>query len=156
MANRQSISEESARDEYILDTLRRAHTSEGERFIQEHLPATEFIALEYFGLALARVKGNKTQDEADDEALARVAKIIGSRTTTQMLFGGSFYRDSIVNDNEVQYYTLDPSEGVSGVFGDCKKCGADIYSVKVIQTRSADEGSTTFLTCLNCGNRTKS
>jgi transcription elongation factor S-II len=37
----------------------------------------------------------------------------------------------------------------------CKKCGKKECSYYQLQTRSADEPMTTFITCLNCGNNWK-
>ena len=38
----------------------------------------------------------------------------------------------------------------------CRKCGSRDINVETAQTRSADEGMTTFQTCMNCGNVKKS
>ena len=38
----------------------------------------------------------------------------------------------------------------------CRKCGSRDINVETVQTRSADEGMTTFQTCTNCGNVKKS
>lgn len=35
----------------------------------------------------------------------------------------------------------------------CKKCGSDNVNVVQKQIRSADEGSTNFYTCINCGSK---
>lgn len=37
----------------------------------------------------------------------------------------------------------------------CKKCGSKECSYYEVQTRSADEPMTQFITCINCGNRWK-
>ena len=37
----------------------------------------------------------------------------------------------------------------------CRKCKSNDYSYYQMQTRSADEPMTTFITCQNCGNRWK-
>lgn len=37
----------------------------------------------------------------------------------------------------------------------CKKCGSDNVFSESRQTRSADEATTIFYTCLNCGNKWK-
>lgn len=37
----------------------------------------------------------------------------------------------------------------------CKKCKSDNVNVYVKQTRSSDEASSKFYTCLNCGNKWK-
>ena len=37
----------------------------------------------------------------------------------------------------------------------CRKCGSRSTSYYEVQTRSADEPMTQFITCLNCGNRWK-
>ena len=37
----------------------------------------------------------------------------------------------------------------------CKKCGSDNVFSESRQTRSADEATTIFFTCLNCGNKWK-
>ena len=38
---------------------------------------------------------------------------------------------------------------------ECRKCGSNRCSYYQLQTRSADEAMTTFVTCINCGNRWK-
>ena len=38
---------------------------------------------------------------------------------------------------------------------ECRKCGSKRCSYYQLQTRSADEPMTTFVTCINCGNRWK-
>ncbi len=37
----------------------------------------------------------------------------------------------------------------------CRRCGSDKTEYTLVQTRSADEGSTVFLYCNNCGKRAK-
>ena len=37
----------------------------------------------------------------------------------------------------------------------CRKCKSNKCSYYQLQTRSADEPMTTFVTCINCGNRWK-
>ena len=50
-------------------------------------------------------------------------------------------------------YELKP-EAMTNLFK-CHKCGSRETSYYEVQTRSADEPMTTFVTCLNCGNRWK-
>lgn len=41
---------------------------------------------------------------------------------------------------------------IKNTFGiKCKKCGSDNVNEKTVQTRSADEISTIFYECINCG-----
>lgn len=46
-------------------------------------------------------------------------------------------------------------ENVRGMFK-CSKCKSDKTTYYEMQTRSADEPMTAFITCLNCGKRWKS
>ena len=50
-------------------------------------------------------------------------------------------------------YELKP-EAMSNLFK-CRKCGSKETSYYEVQTRSADEPMTQFVTCINCGNKWK-
>lgn len=50
---------------------------------------------------------------------------------------------------------LDVEESVSDGIFQCRKCGSKKTTYYSLQTRSADEPMTNFITCVTCGNRWK-
>lgn len=55
---------------------------------------------------------------------------------------------------EKYLYEIDKGMVIPGMFT-CGRCKSDETTYYQLQTRSADEATTTFVTCLNCGNRWK-
>ena len=52
------------------------------------------------------------------------------------------------------YKTQETSVMIKNTVGvKCKVCGSDNVNLFTKQTRSADEASSRFYTCLNCGNK---
>ena len=65
----------------------------------------------------------------------------------------SFDNDKIEDNKEV-FYLTHPSQISEGVYA-CSKCKNKKIFMYQLQTRSADEPMTVFLTCLNCQNKWK-
>ena len=61
------------------------------------------------------------------------------------------YRDKRQVEND---RFVNPPEVKQGIYK-CKKCGSKKTWSYQLQTRSADEGFTNFVTCSNCGNKWK-
>jgi DNA-directed RNA polymerase subunit M/transcription elongation factor TFIIS len=63
----------------------------------------------------------------------------------------SFILDEYKNDTSYENQKVEIKEGEF----ECKKCKNKRCTYFLLQTRAADEGFTTFITCINCGDRWK-
>ena len=62
--------------------------------------------------------------------------------------------DNVHKEMQKEYLIRKAEEGVSGFFT-CNKCKSNKTTYYQLQTRSADEPMTTYVSCLNCGKRWK-
>ena len=60
----------------------------------------------------------------------------------------SFLQQEVIDISHTEQALL--STCISNVYH-CKRCGSNCISVRSVQTRSADEGSTEIRTCMECG-----
>lgn len=70
----------------------------------------------------------------------------------KVLWNHPEYDQLKIEMEEQDRFAENPIEIVEGI-EDCKKCGSNKVSSYSVQTRSADEGMTTFCTCLSCNAR---
>jgi transcription elongation factor S-II len=61
---------------------------------------------------------------------------------------------NIAFEKETSEDTVDESEVTDGIF-QCRKCGSKKTTYYSLQTRSADEPMTNFITCVHCKHRWK-
>uniref|UniRef100_A0A6C0F660 TFIIS-type domain-containing protein n=1 Tax=viral metagenome TaxID=1070528 RepID=A0A6C0F660_9ZZZZ len=66
-----------------------------------------------------------------------------------------FLKESDINHLDNDEKLIETSEDVADGIFQCRKCGSKKTTYYSLQTRSADEPMTNFITCVDCGNRWK-
>ena len=100
-----------------------------------------------------------SNEELKDQVLKRkvsVVEVVAMRPE-QLQPGGVYAKtveDNVHKEMKKEYLIRKAEEGVSG-FLTCNKCKSNKTTYYQLQTRSADEPMTTYVSCLNCGKRWK-
>lgn len=84
---------------------------------------------------------------------ANAYKFMQESQTVQKIILDQLAEEEIKQKRVLTLSRTDPQ--VSKVLGKCTNCGSQALSAVQIQTRSADEAATTFVSCANCGTMRK-
>ncbi len=145
-------SETEIADRDNLLRLITAVTKDGTPFVDQCRPATVdqliYLYLYYYGIPkLSQYRSGERETMAVDATLKRLAGL----SRDDAMFLDPTYKEARQYDARVTLMELAPRVGVGEVYDDCPNCYSNNYKIEVKQTRAADEGSTTILTCLECG-----
>jgi DNA-directed RNA polymerase subunit M/transcription elongation factor TFIIS len=100
-----------------------------------------------------------SNEELKDKVLKRkvsVVEVVAMRPEQLQPRGvyAKTVEDNVHKEMQKEYLIRKAEEGVSGFFT-CNKCKSNKTTYYQLQTRSADEPMTTYVSCLNCGKRWK-
>lgn len=96
--------------------------------------------------------------ESIDDILLELENLCSNKknkTPNDILFGLNLFKESKLKYESELKMTVESTVLIKEGLYKCSKCGSRKVISNEMQVRSADEGTTVFCTCSNCGNKWK-